>query len=333
MTSLEQTVLNHLAVFETPQRRALSLRFPMLKHPILVTRRTIKKIQNLRYSLARNRSVTFFSNIIARHQSVLIRTLGDSDIRLQKQKIKNLSTALEKLNGVIIKPGQVFSLWSLVGKPCAKRGYVKGMLLSDGKVVEGIGGGMCQLSNLLFWLFLHGPFEMVERHHHSRDVFPDSGRVLPFGSGATIMYNLLDLKVKNTSPKPVQLKVWLTEKHLKGQLVAPEQGESKFHIFEKNHYFIKRGNSYYRFNELWRDTLVNGTLQKTEHLLTNFAPVLYSVNEEYLIKHQFNVLDFTLYGTQNQQNRGRVEKGINSRAIPDSAREGYGTPLYGSAVS
>ena len=126
---------------------------------------------------------------------MLRRKLGDSDPRLQEQKITNLKQAVKNLNGVVILPGKFFSLWSIVGEPSAKNGYVNGMLLSGGKVIEGMGGGLCQLSNFLFWIFLHVPSEVVQRYHHSIDVFPDSGRVLPFGSGATILYNFIDCEL------------------------------------------------------------------------------------------------------------------------------------------
>ncbi|MFJ8513275.1 VanW family protein [Lysinibacillus xylanilyticus] len=51
------------------------------------------------------------------------------------------------------------------------------------KVKTGVGGGICQLANLLYWMALHTPLIVTERHHHSFDPFPDSGRTLPFGSG------------------------------------------------------------------------------------------------------------------------------------------------------
>ena len=123
-------------------------------------------------------------------------------------------------------------MWHVVGYPSAWRGFVPGMLLSNGEVTEGVGGGLCQLSNLLYWLFLHGPFEIIERYHHSKDVFPDSCRVLPFGSGATIFYNYVDLKVRNTSRFPMQLKIWVADEHIKVRLLSSQPLPSIFHVFE-----------------------------------------------------------------------------------------------------
>jgi vancomycin resistance protein VanW len=290
---MSQLIWRKIHQFETPERRALSSRFPIFKRPILSTRRLLRRFQNRFQSIARKNANVFFESVAVRHQSLLLRQLGDAEMRLQEQKITNLRLAAEKLNGLVIQSGETFSLWETIGKPSARRGYVSGMLLSNGKVIEGVGGGLCQVANLLYWMFLHCDVEVVERYHHSRDVFPDSGRVLPFGSGATILYNFVDLKVKNTSKQPLQLKIWLTDKHLKGQIVSEKPFRSKFHITERNHYFIRRDEVYFRFNELWREEFIEGTEVWSEKVATNFAPIMYSVTPEYLQNHGFEVLDFS----------------------------------------
>lgn len=149
------------------------------------------------------------------------------------------------------------------------------------------------MSNFLHWIFLHAPFEITERYHHSLDVFPDSGRTLPFGGGATILYNFIDLKAKNISDQPLQIKLWLTADHLKGQILSPQPLAQKFHVFERNHYFIKRGDHYFRYNEIYRETKVKGNVQKIELVATNFAPVLYSVTEQYLKQNDLKAVDFS----------------------------------------
>ncbi len=292
--ALEADILRRLRAFEHPPRTALSKKYPLLKKPIIFVRHQSRSVKNiLDPKLKHGRSSDYLPSILARHQSVLRRRLGDSDMRLQEQKITNLRKAAEQLDGIIIAPGKVFSLWSIIGRPKYSKGYVDGMLLAGGKVVEGLGGGLCQLSNFLYWILLHGPFETVERYHHSMDVFPDSGRTLPFGSGATILYNFIDLKMKNVSRQPIQLKLWLTDLHLKGQLRAATPLGEKYHVFEKDHCFIKRAKTYFRYNEIWRETKREGKVIKAEKIATNFAPVLYRVTPSYLKKNGFTVLDYT----------------------------------------
>ncbi|MFZ4648714.1 MAG: VanW family protein [Patescibacteria group bacterium] len=299
MKQLEREIISRIDQYKNPARTALSKRFPSLRKPIIFVRHQVRSFSNfIDPKIKYKQSDKFFGYIIARHQSVLRRQLGNSDLRLQEQKIINLKQAVSKLNGVIILPGKVFSLWQIVGKPTRDNGYVDGMLLSNGKVVEGLGGGLCQLSNFLYWIFMHAPFETIERYHHSLDVFPDSGRVLPFGSGATILYNFVDLKVKNISASPLQLKIWLTDNHLKGQILSPNQINLKFHLFEKNHFFIKKGQDYFRYNEIYQETKTNGQSKSIKKITTNFAPVLYQVNQEYLLENNYKTLDFTSKGSQ-----------------------------------
>lgn len=80
----------------------------------------------------------FLPYINVKHQSVLLRKLGDVDMQLQINKVKNLQIALEKINGIVIQPGEIFSFWELVGKPTAQKGYLEGVLISKGKVKVGI---------------------------------------------------------------------------------------------------------------------------------------------------------------------------------------------------
>ncbi|MDP2586334.1 MAG: VanW family protein [Candidatus Komeilibacteria bacterium] len=280
--------------YENPARIAFSKKYPAIKTPVIFLRHLARNLENvLDPRITYQTRVDFFDCVVARHQSVLRRKLGESDPKLQEQKIINLQQAIRRLNGVVIMPGDIFSFWKIIGRPKYQDGYVDGMLLSNGKIIEGVGGGLCQLSNFLYWIFLHAPLQTVERHHHSMDVFPDSGRTLPFGGGATILYNFIDLKVKNVSGQPLQLKIWLTANHLKGQILTPEPIAEKFHVFEKNHCFIKREQKYFRYNEIYKETKISGRTIKTEKITTNFAPVLYRVTEEYLRQNHFKVLDFT----------------------------------------
>lgn len=59
-----------------------------------------------------------------KHQSLLKRKLGDSDPKLQENKIVNISIASKAIDGIVIGPGETFSFWKLVGSPTAERGYI-----------------------------------------------------------------------------------------------------------------------------------------------------------------------------------------------------------------
>lgn len=288
---LEEKISWYLEAHTTPKRVALSVRYPFLRPWIIFLKRLYTNTIFLcNKKISHSYSKQYFPRIVARHQSVLRRKLGDSNPRLQEQKIINIRTAIEKFDGVIIEPGKIFSFWKILGEVSYKNGYVDGMLISRGKVVEWVGGGLCQLANLLYWLWLHAPSEVIERYHHSLDLFPDSGRVLPFGSGATIVQNYIDLQIKNISPFPLQLKLWLTDTHLKWQILSPEIIPEKYHIFEKNHTFVKKDTNFFRYNEIYREELISGNILKTEKISENFAPVVYPIDEIYCKKNNFSLI-------------------------------------------
>ena len=138
---------------------------------------------------------------------------------------------IQLLRGRILKifsrmmgPRETFSLWHLVGKTSARKGYKEGLLIRQGKPDRGIGGGLCQLSNLIHWIVLHTPFETTEHHHHDGvDLFPDFGRQVPFGVGTSISYNYLDYRFVNNTEQTFQLIVYTDEKYLNAELRAEKQ--------------------------------------------------------------------------------------------------------------
>jgi vancomycin resistance protein VanW len=151
-----------------------------------------------RYALTKEAGALPFS--VFRHSTPLYRKLRNVDMWMQRGKVINLGIALRRLDGIVIRPGETFSYWRLIGKPTKRKGYVPGMILFYGTFRAGIGGGLCQLSNLLYWMTLHTPLRVVERHRHSYDVFPDADRTQPFGSGATCAYNYIDLQTIEPQP-------------------------------------------------------------------------------------------------------------------------------------
>ena len=200
-------------------------------------------------------------------------------MELQRNKVENLKLVVERVNGVVIKPGECFSFYRLVGRPTRKKGYKYGMELSNGLPRKGIGGGICQSTNLMHWLALHSPLEISERHHHSTDPFPDDGRVLPWASGAAVFYNYLDFQLTNNTQWTFQINLWLTDKLLEGEIRVSEELDFAYHVFEKNHRFVKRGEEYFRTNEIWRKKIAKfrgGELLQTECLAKNFGKVMYT---------------------------------------------------------
>ena len=75
-------------------------------------------------------------------------------------------------------------------------------------------------------MFLHSPLTVVERSEHSFDPFPDKARVLPWGVGCSIVWNYVDLVVRNDTDITFQLHTWLDDRHLRGELRADRAGRA-----------------------------------------------------------------------------------------------------------
>lgn len=187
------------------------------------------------------------------HQTPLYRDLPRVDMWMQTNKVENLRIAVARLNGTVIRPGEVLSYWRLIGRPTRRKGYRDGMVLFNGKVKSGVGGGLCQLSNLIYWMTLHTPLTVVERWRHSYDVFPDSNRTVPFGSGATCAYPFLDLQIANRTAQPVVLSLWLTDSHLAGEWRAIRPEPFRYEVYQESHLITHEPwGGYVRHNVLRR---------------------------------------------------------------------------------
>lgn len=220
---------------------------------------------------------TKYPVMLFHHETPLIRQLSKIELKWQYNKIKNLRIALQMFNGLVILPGEYFSFWFLLGKPTRAKGYQDGFVLNDGRIESGIGGGLCQLSNLIYWMTLHTPLTIVERWRHSHDVFPDVNRTLPFGSGATCAYPSLDLRFKNTTGQPFQLCLEIGATHLKGEWRSTVPSEYRYEVYEASHEITSDfAGRYIRRNVLRRKIFNSENIQIADEFITeNQAIMMY----------------------------------------------------------
>jgi vancomycin resistance protein VanW len=294
VNTLEKKILDQFEKIknqENPRRIALSRKYPLLKKPIIIFRCLHRHILNLFDSSIKNTRINdFYPCIISSYQFPLRRKSGNNNPGQQDNKITNMKQAIKKLNGIVIAPDKIFSFWNTIGAPTYKNGYVDGIMLSNGKIIESAGGGLCQLSNFVYRTFLNVPVEVVEKHPHSSFAFPDSGVL-------TVFYNFIDLKIKNKSKYPIQLKIWTTNDYLKAQILSPEFLPEKIYITEKNFCFIKKEEKYYRYKEIYKKTKRDGKTIKKEKIETEFLPVLFGINDEYILENKYKYFDFNKQAT------------------------------------
>ena len=227
---------------------------------------------------ARERTATVLPVLVYQHASLIRRRLGNVNMQLQENKAINLALAVKNIDGLLIRPDETFSVWKLVGRTTKRKGYKEGLTIAKGQPSQGIGGGMCQLSNLIHWLVLHSELTITEHHHHDGlDLFPDFGRQIPFGTGTSISYNYIDYRFRNNTGNTYQLRLWVEGEYLRGELRATVLQPHTFHIHAENEYFSREDGVVYRNGEVYRDTIDRTTGQRLESQLirTNHAKVMY----------------------------------------------------------
>lgn len=117
-----------------------------------------------------------------------------------ESRTHNIQLASDKINGTLIKPGATFSFNDVVGERTAEAGYDDAPVMIDGKLVPGIGGGICQVSSTIFNTALLSGMNIIERTPHFEPV-----GYIPAGRDATVAWGYLDFKFKN----PYQQSVYI----------------------------------------------------------------------------------------------------------------------------
>lgn len=139
-----------------------------------------------------------------------------------KNRTTNLILASNKINGTVIMPGETFSYNTVVGERTIEAGYKEAAIYVNGEVVDGLGGGICQITTTLYNAVLYANLEIVERKNHQ---FVPS--YVGASRDATVVYGLTDFKFKNNRNYPIKI------------TCSVSGGTAKFNI-----YGIKTNNDY-----------------------------------------------------------------------------------------
>ena len=137
---------------------------------------------------------------------------GSSDARIQ-----NIKAAAERFHGVLVAPGEVFSMGETMGDVSLESGFAEALIIYGGRTIKGVGGGVCQVSTTLFRGVFNAGFPIVERYPHAYRVsyyeMIGSGAVDQrlAGLDATVYFPLVDFKFKNDSPYWILMETYLNE--------------------------------------------------------------------------------------------------------------------------
>ena len=161
------------------------------------------------------------------------------DPQLQLNKADNIRLACSRMNGVIVNPGETFSFWKLVGKTSKRNGFAEGRVIVNGKLVAGVGGGLCNLANTINLLVMHSPMTITELHHHSDALAP-----------------------------PVQLCAWCDGDDLCTELRTTMEFPTTYRLVEEDHHFHQEASgNYYRISKIYLETMDRTTGEVLERRL------------------------------------------------------------------
>lgn len=117
-----------------------------------------------------------------------------------KGRTTNVKLAAQKINGVILNPGEVFSFNNTVGKRTAEAGFENATIYTSNGMEDGLGGGICQVSSTLYNATLYADLETVERRNHKYKV-----TYVKLGTDATVAWGSIDFRFKNSRNYPVKI--------------------------------------------------------------------------------------------------------------------------------
>ncbi len=138
----------------------------------------------------------------AEYTDTVIASYSTSYSTSSSNRKTNIHLASDKINGLTLNPGEVFSFNGVVGPRNAANGYKIAQVYSGGKSVDGIGGGICQVSSTLYNAVVFADLEIVSRKNHTLPV-----SYVPLGRDATVSYGTIDFKFKNNKETPVKFEV------------------------------------------------------------------------------------------------------------------------------
>ncbi len=175
-----------------------------------------------------------------------------------RDRTTNLQLAASKINGTVLMPGETFSYNQVVGERTISAGYKEAPIYVSGEVVDGLGGGICQITSTLYNAVLYANLEIVERSNHQ---FVPS--YVTASRDATVVYGSIDFKFKNSRDYPIKL------------VCSVSGGIAKFEIYglkTNNEYdveissYVTGTTSTSTYSEAYRILKQNGQVISTELL-------------------------------------------------------------------
>ncbi|MEA3454639.1 MAG: VanW family protein, partial [Candidatus Caldatribacteriota bacterium] len=161
--------------------------------------------------------------------------LGNYSTSLKKKEentIYNIRLASDVINGILIKPQEIFSFNKYIGPAEKADGYKESTIIANGVFVNGYGGGICQVSSTLYNAALLANLPIIERYNHS--VYGEATKYVPLGQDAAIFYGFKNLRFKNNSDHAVVIFSKVFRDALQVSIFGEDEDKAEVEIISKD---------------------------------------------------------------------------------------------------
>lgn len=140
-----------------------------------------------------------------------------------ENKKHNILLAAEAFGNITIEEDEIFSFWKFVGEPNELKGYRVARKFTDTGINYETGGGLSQLSTLLYFLSIKSGLEIIQRYPYSLDFYTYEPRYTPLGADAAVVFKEKDLQFKNNLGFPICFRVEVVNDYLFGSICSREK--------------------------------------------------------------------------------------------------------------
>jgi len=161
-----------------------------------------------------------------------LKTYSTSLENKEENTIYNIKLASEAINGILVKPEEIFSFNKYVGPAEKADGYKESTIIANGVFVNGYGGGICQVSSTLYNAVLFANLPIVERYNHS--VYGEATKYVPLGQDAAIFYGFKNLRFKNNSNHTMVIFSKVFRDRLQVSIFGSDEDKAEVEIVSKD---------------------------------------------------------------------------------------------------
>lgn len=171
-----------------------------------------------------------------------------------KGRSTNIRLATEVIDGTVLQPGETFSLNGVVGRRTAAKGYQTAIIFQNGKQVEGLGGGVCQVSSTVYGAVLYADLQVTERSSHQFQV-----SYTPVSQDAAVYYGSQDFQFVNDTDNPIKIAASASNGSLTVTIYGTKTEEKKVTLSSKSSVSGK-----YKYASLYKTVTENGKSTTTK---------------------------------------------------------------------